>query len=97
MSKEILFSLKPGAKLRCRTPAPSLPTGVYVFRGYYPRQSWGNPRSQDDAFGLLIEGYPNKWSRVDEGWRHTRFVLESMPDGADYQAADDCDLQGGAL
>ena len=92
MSREILFNLKPGARLRCHTPAPSMRTGKCVLKGYYPLPSWGNPCSRDDAFGLLIEGAPNKWGGVDEGWRHHRFSLICDADGADYQAADDCDL-----
>ena len=79
----ICEDLRKGTPLRCTDgEGSSLSEGLVYFVDKYIR---GYVHVTDSA------------GHRTGGWDLSRFAKVKTFDGADYQAADDCDLQGGAL
>ena len=80
----IPLGLVAGAKLRCVNPVrPLLRGNVYTLKSTFTFNNF--------VCVHLVE-HANPATRSG-AYVASRFILDSMPGGADYQAADDCDLQ----
>ena len=85
----IPHDLPSGARLRCIAPATPLISGkVYTLKSTFSFMG----AMGDSVVCVHLEGVANPESKSG-AYVASRFILESMPGGADYQAADDCDLQ----
>ena len=84
----IPHDLPSGARLRCIAPVTPLVRGeVYTLKSTFAFKG-----VTDTTVCVHLVEHVNHASKSG-AYAGSRFILDSIPGGADYQAADDCDLQ----